>query len=50
VIGFAYVLSVLALGVVTAAERHGVRERTFAILGRVGLDRRDVGIRPGLEP
>jgi O-antigen/teichoic acid export membrane protein len=50
VIGVVYVASVLALGVVTAAERHAVRERAFAILGRLGLDRRDIGIRPGLEP
>jgi hypothetical protein len=50
VIGVVYVASVLALGVATAAERHAVRERAFAILGRHGLDRRDVGVRPGFEP
>ena len=50
VVGVAYVVSVLALGVPTAGERHAVRERALAMLLRVGLDRRTVGVRSGLEP
>ena len=50
VAGIAYVTAVLALGVPTAAERHAIRERALAILVRVGLGRRAVGVGPGLEP
>ena len=50
VLGVAYVVSVLALGVPTVGERHAVRERALAMLLRVGLDRRTVGVRSGLEP
>jgi O-antigen/teichoic acid export membrane protein len=49
VLGVAYVVSVLALGVPTVGERHAVRERALAMLLRVGLDRRTVGVRSGLE-
>ncbi len=50
VLGIAYVVSVRALGVPTVGERHAVRERALAMLLRVGLDRRTVGVRSGLEP
>jgi hypothetical protein len=50
VLGVAYVVSVLALGVPTVGERHAVRARALAMLLRVGLDRRTVGVRSGLEP
>jgi O-antigen/teichoic acid export membrane protein len=50
VLGIAYVVSVRALGVPTVSERHAVRERALAMLLRVGLDRRTVGVRSGLEP
>jgi hypothetical protein len=50
VLGAAYVVSVLALGVPTVDERRATRERVLAILLRVGLDRRTVGVRSGLEP
>jgi O-antigen/teichoic acid export membrane protein len=50
VLAVTYVVSVVVLGVPTAAERHAIRQRALAILLRVGLDRRGVGVRPGLEP
>jgi len=31
-------------------ERHAIRAWALAILSRVGLDRRHVGVRPELEP
>jgi uncharacterized membrane protein len=50
VLGVAYVVAVLMLGVPTMGERHGIRERALAMLLRVRLDRRTVGVRSGLEP
>jgi O-antigen/teichoic acid export membrane protein len=50
VLGVAYVVAVLMLGVPTMGERHAVRERALAMLLRVRLDRRTVGVRSGLEP
>jgi len=44
------VVSVRALGVPTVDERHAIRAWALAILSRVGLDRRHVGVRPELEP
>lgn len=50
VLGVAYVVAVLMLGVPTMGERHAVRERALAMRLRVRLDRRTVGVRSGLEP
>ena len=49
-LGCVYVVSVRALGVPTVDERHAIRAWALAILSRVGLDRRHVGVRPELEP